>query len=321
MNVGATTVVHVHIQKAAGTALYLHCVERCAGPSGRRLQGFVAQVGNRSVAANRACGCRSFFDFHWTLYELRPILAAAGVPTRLSILLREPVARLVSEYHFLTSTRNGPAALHQDQWDYLSPPPESSSRRQPVLSVLARRMLARTNLSLSQYVEAAHNPAHNRMTRYLSALGPGRIWVEPPYPQRCCLGSGIARDAVLHWAMHQGGERAAAKIVGVFDRFAAESRAALSAGRSGWGWRRDLRAAKLNLARFDAVGLVERAGDSARVFEAAFGWTRSWTTHQPAYHAPAVSERLRQRILELNADDVELYREAARLLDERLRLV
>ena len=97
-------------------------------PSEEELRDLGHDVDQR--AAGSPCGCDILFDQHWNFRELDALRRAgctkqgSFLPLALSVVLRDPLERLASEFLHLGSNRY---AIHQDQWDYAW----SCSSRQP----------------------------------------------------------------------------------------------------------------------------------------------------------------------------------------------
>ena len=84
-----------------------------------------------------------------------------------------------------------------------------------------------------------------------------------------------------------------------------------------------LELAKRNLAEyFSAVGLTERFDESLVLFAQALGWPRDDTyflPHQVSPGRPSISSAARELAAERNSLDIELYRYAETLFEERLQ--
>ncbi|MGH9024724.1 MAG: hypothetical protein ACRDWD_01190 [Acidimicrobiia bacterium] len=75
--------------------------------------------------------------------------------------------------------------------------------------------------------------------------------------------------------------------------------------------------AKENLANVDALGLQERFDEFCRDLTQRYGWDLGEPTHVNRTTPVEVTDRLRSRIIEDNAMDLELYAFARQLYDER----
>jgi hypothetical protein len=86
-----------------------------------------------------------------------------------------------------------------------------------------------------------------------------------------------------------------------------------------------LSSAKENLVhRFPFFGIVERFEESLALFRDALGWKAEFPENESVANRSAkqeihLSSRIVDRILEMNALDLELYRFARLLFEERLR--
>ena len=171
----------LRIQKVAGSSMHWLC-----GELNRRANLEVeggGGGGRQLVSKQDACvlwGAHLDYGAMSTARGLLALPPSYGTFT----MLREPVARLISEYHMCTRAGKGKGALTQDQWDYVNWPriPPDWLRRLPA-----------GNVSLAEYVTASLElPALNRMTRYLSG-GRGRRPARPT----SWLGSALASWAEL----------------------------------------------------------------------------------------------------------------------------
>ena len=190
-------------------------------------------------------------------------------------------------------------------------------------------------MSLEDFVNAApgRHPAHNRMVRHLASDAP-RAWLGGAYPATCCMGT-IARDTTVAWARTAGGDGLAANVSAALRTLAREEPVFSDEG----GLPRSIGEAELRVAlrrladEFVAVGVLERAAESAALFEHTLGWTRAWANRTSraagtGRWAPdargrggrrtRVSAALAARIYQLNALDTALYAAANALLSERL---
>ena len=340
----STTVANLHIQKTGGTSLYLNCIHRCNSTLGRRLQGHISQD-EQSTAAGLPCGCRAFFDGHWTFPELdvvRQLARRSNIPFDLATILRDPVERVVSEYGFLRSSTFGVGALYQDQWDYIDQRKAKQQQhpRHPqldavTLSPLGARLADRNRpFSLADFIEAVpgRHPAMDRQTRYLGSGATRRWLTQKPFPDNCCMGS-ITRSNTVAWARHRGGADFASRVGSALDTLASAHDALASRGAppsnaskqhalAAQPTEADLQRALERLtSEFVAVGVLERAEDTAAAFSARLGWSREWAQARPQHsrqHASELSPGLRQRIRDLNRLDDALHKQAGKLLDERL---
>ena len=139
----AGTLANLHIQKAGGTAQFKNCEQHCL-EARRRLDLNALGHDVWSRASGTRCGCEALFDHHWGAAELEAIQSVARaheVQLELMTVLRDPVARVLSEYSYLLHNRG---AMTQDQWDYtdrrvVRARAACSCRRSPVASLSSRR--------------------------------------------------------------------------------------------------------------------------------------------------------------------------------------
>ena len=89
--------------------------------------------------------------------------------------LRDPVERVLSEYYFCVSRKN---CVQQLQWDYAHRGTRDATAA--FVTLLRARMLAHLNgtrsLGLKEFVNWPGNPAHERMSQYVSGLRYGQFW-------------------------------------------------------------------------------------------------------------------------------------------------
>ena len=146
----------VNVQQATGISSQ-HCMDRCA--LSEQLNGTMSQL----FLSNPSCGCFAFFDAdaHWSLHEMLEIRSAArsaGIPLELVTVLRDPVERVASEFRYLQAN---PAALSQDEWDYMDRRSLKQPKLSPLGAVLQRKL---PDMNLDEFISAEPNghPAHNR---------------------------------------------------------------------------------------------------------------------------------------------------------------
>ena len=238
------TLANLHIQKAGGTAQFKNCEQHCL-EARRRLDLKALGHDIWSRASGTRCGCEALFDHHWGAAELEAIQSVARaheVQLELMTVLRDPVARVLSEYSYLLHNRG---AMTQDQWDY-------TDRRGPresgmFMSPLAHRLVEQSQRShrfmpLEEFVEMApgRHPAHNRQTRYVNGFRRA-----PWRPQGGCCHLTGARFVIDWFSMRTGpaGTRAMIQLMHGLERDANQSQLeesgdGLSAGLPAHRWRR-----------------------------------------------------------------------------------
>ena len=336
-------VLPLHVQKTGGTTLFLLCEALCprnateassaewlVASTTRASCSFedttcvgsaAASIGQSSAQLARGlpCACK-VFDYHLNFAEIDALGAVA--PLWPIAVLRDPVARVVSEFAYLTKH---PGALLQDQWDYLT------SR------ALAARVRSR-NMTLAEFVRAPRNPAHDRQARYLAGFGRGAL----NGPNKCCLRR--AWGHVRKWATEvaagatatdDGGGRAELAALARVDAAIARIEANSSnhtLGKSGLALATDdgpprvgtaecARALSHLRTRVKGIGLLEREDETRELFEYQLGWSasvRPSARTSDAATRPAVPPELRAEIEARNPCDIALYAEATRLFDARL---
>lgn len=118
----------VRVQKTAGSSFFRNCQDQ-AGPS--------------------KFWCDIAFLAHWDL----PNMKLFAPPNTIFITwLRDPLSRTVSEFHYM---KKQPGALRQEQWDY-----------HPKAALTLKLLRDPLNVSIEEFIESAHAPVNNRMSRY-----------------------------------------------------------------------------------------------------------------------------------------------------------
>ena len=263
-------IANVHIQKSGGTSLYAACQRRCA--TDMHCKG----------------ACSPFFNAHLTIHELRKLevtLTSAGIALDLVAIIRDPLARVLSEYaHIL----HNPRVVYQDQWDYLDA--RDIQTRGLALTTIAESILSHSHrmksMTLTEFIELGpgEHPAHNRMMRYLSGLWRRGAWstgafhhpLTPPGP--CCLRF-VARD-LQRWsaALGQPGlARCVSDTLRELQEEALNVSHALGASRMGalngsqWTGKAAVDVTCSNLERLAALGLLEFPVASSRLLAKRLG--------------------------------------------------
>ena len=277
------TLANLHIQKAGGTAQFKNCEQHCL-EARRRLDLKALGHDIWSRASGTRCGCEALFDHHWGAAELEAIQSVARaheVQLELMTVLRDPVARVLSEYSYLLHNRG---AMTQDQWDY-------TDRRGPresgmFMSPLAHRLVEQSQRShrfmpLEEFVEMApgRHPAHNRQTRYVNGFRRA-----PWRPQGGCCHLTGARFVIDWFSMRTGpaGTRAMIQLMHGLERDANQSQLEESGDGLSAGLPPPLaqNAGAVGCHRlrtvFAAVGVLERANETATLLQRRFGWPPAW---------------------------------------------
>ena len=281
----AGTLANLHIQKAGGTAQFKNCEQHCL-EARRRLDLNALGHDVWSRASGTRCGCEALFDHHWGAAELEAIQSVARaheVQLELMTVLRDPVARVLSEYSYIPPAQprrddSGPVGLHGSACG----PRESGV----FMSPLAHRLVEQSQRShrfmpLEEFVEMApgRHPAHNRQTRYVNGFRRA-----PWRPQGGCCHLTGARFVIDWFSMRTGpaGTRAMIQLMHGLERDANQSQLEESGDGLSAGLPPPLaqNAGAVGCHRlrtvFAAVGVLKRANETATLLQRRFGWPPAW---------------------------------------------
>lgn len=238
--------------------------------------------------AARGLNCQVYWHLDWDLVAHSPAYPRHAVVT----WLRHPLERLVSEYEYIKAMR----ADRQVQWDY-------SPAAQAGLAKGARS-------SLAEFVRMPHNPAHNRMLRYVL---------------------GFARPALGCY------EACGANWAAFFERGGEDPGAQLEQAVARVGEAELLRVAKHRLSRtIQIVGITDCFDSSIVLVGKQLGWDaaipqmladakvhyraggRNASATETAQHRPELARGLAAEIEAANRLDMELYLHARSLVNSRM---
>ena len=198
--------------------------------------------------------------------------------------LRDPVERVLSEYYFCVTRRN---CAQQIQWDYrlfrtwANKSASTDTGLRGLHERLEEHLAGKRRLSLREWLRWPGNPAHDRMSHYVSGLRYGEFW-----------SGGALADALRNLCD-------ARAVVLLSVDLPEESRA---------------------LARYE-LGWQTTAEEWARHRERHWRWTEAPDHLPPAPARTAVSDEIRAEIRARNPNDVLLYDLARKIVLSRAAVV
>lgn len=307
--------------------MYLNCISECRATHARLLG---ASIGHdqESFEAGAPCGCSPLYNAHLDYgmrYAVSKAAKAGGVDMALTTMLREPVARVISEFEYLASSSHH--TLYQDQWDFLDYAGRAG------LSTFGLEFMRLRNRSrstshterLGAFVEfinlqpSSAHPTHNRQTRYLAGFPRGK------WSASCCFGHTGQR--LIEWAELHGlvaGAHMEGAVGLLREQAANVSAVAALHGIEAWPALTDasLKVATAHLLGMHAFGLLERIEESLKLFSERIGWTHlgNASKHAKSHKGAGItlSPEITRRVRELNAYDVALYAQASQRFDSQL---